>query len=242
MFQLNISAKTPEELLANLISAVSAMQSGSYNIAGAEVNKGVEARNSDADSDDKTEPTGRRSSRRGADNKQGEDAAGEPAGRRARGVSKEKLVDDNEEQAALRAQLVTDLQVLADDESAHKAVADALDRVGAKNVHEIPSTLLGDFNEDIQPLLSEKEQPAENDAEIRAKVITDLADLQDVIDNPENEGEDTDVTETLKAAWKNAGAPVRGSVTDGKKLDKIAGKDLPHFAAAVSGLIAKYFG
>ena len=252
MFQLTVSAKTPEELLANLLSAAAAMQSGSYNITGDEVNKGVKARNSDADNEEKTEPTGRRSSRRGVENKSGEDAADEPTSRRSLGACKEKLVDDDEEQAALRAQLITDLQVLADDENAHKAVADALDRVGAKNVHEIASTLLGDFNEDIQPLLAETEEPAGDDAELRAKVITDLADLQDVIDNPEKEGEDIDVTETLKKAYTAASAkprgmdkddaPEKGVLTNAKNLDKIAAKDMPHFAAQVSGLIAKYFG
>lgn len=240
MFQLITNFSSIAELQEKLTKTVAELQHGaSFSV----VKSGdTRVNNEENEQQQETEPTGRRSSRRGVDNKPGEDAAAEPTGRRSRGTGKENPVNDNEEQAELRTQLVTDLQVLADDEKAHKAVYDALARVGSKSVHEIPSSLLGDFNEDIQPLLAETDETAGDPAEIRAKVITDLADLQDVIDNPENEGEDTDVTETLKAAWKDAGAAVRGSVTDAKKVDKIAATDLPHFAAAVSGLIAKYFG
>lgn len=231
MFQLITTFSTVAELKEKLASTVAQLQEGSsaeYAINAGDV--------SSAEETQAAEPSGRRSSRRDT-----EENPAETTGRRGRGAAKENPVNDDEEQAALRAQLVTDLQVLADNESAHKAVSDALARVGAKNVHEIASASLGDFNEDIQPLLAETGEPAGDDAEVRAKVITDLVDLQDVIDNPEKEGEDVDVTETLKAAWKNAGAPVRGSVTDGKKLDKVSAKALPAFAAEVSKLIAKYF-
>lgn len=237
MFQLTISANSPEELNQQLITYVAGLTSGALiDAAKGDLPEAVKQEENEQQQD--AEPTGRRSSRRNLE------TSAESTGRRGRSAAKENPVNDDEEQAALRAQLVTDLQVLADDEKAHKAVSDALARVGAKNVHEIASASLGDFNEDIQPLLAETDSKdtAEDDIEMRAKVITDLKDLQDVIDNPENEGEDTDVTETLKDAWKNAGSAVRGSVTDGKKVDKIAAKDLPHFAAAVSGLIEKYFG
>ena len=160
MFELKISAASPAELLTKLTQAVEGLSlTGlSSQEKGEAIHKEAEKLVKDnkepvkEEKEEKEEPKGRTSSRR---NTKKEETAeeDEPKGRRSRTTEKKSLVDDNEEQAILRAQLVTDLQDLADVEEAHGEVADALKRVGAKTVKEIASDSLGDFNEDIQGLI-----------------------------------------------------------------------------------------
>lgn len=248
MYQLTVSAETPEKLLANLLAAVATMQSGSHVVSAAII--GTEstpsAENAASVEDDKdTAPTGRRGGRRQAENKAGEDAAQEPTSRRSRGAEKDNLVNDNEEQAELRQIIVETLQALADHEPSHGKVNDALKRVGSKTVKDIPSELLQAFFDDVQPLLDEANsagEQVEDDPALRKSLVADLKDLQDVVEKPENEGEDKDVTDTLKSAWKEAGVSFRGSVTDPKHIEKISNDKLEAFGQAVTKLIAKYFG
>ena len=241
MFQLTISASSPEELLASLLSAVSSMKAGTtVNI----VNTVQAEAEQPQDEETAAEPVGRRSARRGSENKAGEDAAQEPVSRRSR-EKKEELVNDNEEQAALRNQIIADLQILADDEKAHGGVQDALKRVGSKNVSEIPSALLSQFNDDIQALFPEDNanETAEDDSALRLSLVADLKDLSDVIAAPEKPGEDKDVTDTLKNAWAAAGVKFRGNnQTDSNNLQKIPNDKLQEFGETVTKLIAKYFG
>ena len=243
MFQLTISANSPEELLANLLSAVSSMKAGTtVNI----VNTVQAEPEQPQDEETTAEPVGRRSARRGSENKAGEDAAQEPVSRRSR-EKKEELVNDNEEQAALRNQIIADLQILADDEKAHAGVQDALKRVGSKNVSEIPSALLNQFNDDIQALFPEENGDAaeavEDDSALRLSLVADLKDLSDVIAAPEKPGEDKDVTDTLEKAWAAAGVKFRGkNQTDSNNLQKIPNDKLQEFGETVTKLIAKYFG
>lgn len=79
-----------------------------------------------------------------------------PAGRtrRTRGEKKTDPVADTEEQAALRAQLRTDLMDLADVEEAHGEVAEALQRVGAENIEKVSSDTLDAFAADIAALIT----------------------------------------------------------------------------------------
>lgn len=239
MFQLTISANSPEELLASLLSAVSTMQSGSAALSTA-AEQDIVVEHQEPES---TLPTGRRSARRGTENKAGEDAAQEPVSRRSR-EKKEELVNDSKEQAALRNQIIADLQILADNEKAHGGVQDALKRVGSKNVSEIPSALLNQFNDDIQALFPADEPEAvEDDAALRLSLVADLKDLSDVVAAPENPGEDVDVNDTLKKAWADAGVKFRGNnQTDSNNLQKIPNDKLQAFGESVTKLIAKYFG
>lgn len=157
MFELKISAASPAELLAKLTQAVASLQTGATYAPDDKETKKEVANTDEKVKDDvqttstETKTTGRTSGRRNT--KKEETTEEETKGRRSRTTEKKSLVDDNEEQAALRAQLVTDLQDLADVEEAHGEVADALKRVGAKTVKEIASDSLGDFNEDIQELI-----------------------------------------------------------------------------------------
>lgn len=246
MIKLSFSAGTQEELNAQLLAYVAGLTSGALIDAA----KAEKATNADTgtgvveDAKD-TAPTGRRGGRRQAENKAGEDAAQEPTGRRSRGAEKDNLVNDNEEQAELRQTIVETLQALADHEPSHGKVNDALKRVGSKTVKDIPSELLQAFFDDVQPLLDEAnsaDEHAEDDPGLRASLVNDLEDLKDVIDNPEKEGEDTDVINTLKSAWKAAGVSFRGDdVTNTKHIEKISNDKLQTFGKEVTKLIAKYF-
>lgn len=164
MLKLSVEGKTAEELLSNLLAAANAMSAGAGLALVSEKPQTPAVEDKKAEQKEEklpeepetpaadTKPTGRRGARRGGDKAPEEDSA--PKGRRSRGAAKsDNLVDDNEEQAALRAQLITDLQDLADVEEAHSEVQDALKRVGAKSVKEIASASLGDFDADIQVLI-----------------------------------------------------------------------------------------
>lgn len=156
MFELKISAASLAELLAKVTQAVEGLNLNGLSAQekGEAIHKEAEKlvkENKEPAKEEKEEPKGRASGRRNT--KKEETTEEETKGRRSRTTEKKSLVDDNEEQAALRAQLVTDLQDLADVEEAHGEVADALKRVGAKTVKEIASDSLGDFNEDIQELI-----------------------------------------------------------------------------------------
>lgn len=167
--KLTISGATAEELLSNLIAAANAMSAGAGLAlsakdpvsADAAMSVGVEnaAPGADAPAGEEKEtaaPTGRRGGRKAAEEApEAEEPKEETKGRRSRGAAKkDDLVNDNEEQAALRAQLIVDLQDLADVEEAHGEVQEALQRVGAKSVKEVASASLGDFNEAIQVLIA----------------------------------------------------------------------------------------
>lgn len=177
--KLTVEGTTAEELLSNLIAAANAMSAGAgFSLSSrglmevAPFNKegdysDLSAAEADAQYEREQEekaakPSGRRGGRKAAEKDpepEAEAAAEEPKeetkGRRSRGAAKkDDLVNDNEEQAALRAQLIVDLQDLADVEEAHVEVQEALDRVGAKSVKEVASASLGDFNEDIQVLIA----------------------------------------------------------------------------------------
>ena len=166
ILKLTIEGINAEELLSNLIATANAMSVGAdlslvanetgkkavdekakKDVAAADEPKPDAPENTEKD----VKPTGRRGGRKQQESA-GEDPA--PTGRRSRSNEKKNLVNDNEEQAALRAQLILDLQDLADVEEAHGEVADALSRVGSKTVKDIPSDLLGDFNVDIQKLIN----------------------------------------------------------------------------------------
>lgn len=252
MFKFTVSADSMEELNKQLIAYVGALPSdvmARYAYANHPVmslTATQEGRAGSSVEDDKdTAPTGRRGGRRQAENKAGEDAAQESTGRRSRGAEKDKLVDDSEEQAELRQTIVETLQALADHEPSHGKVNDALKRVGSKTVKDIPSELLQAFFDDVQPLLDEANSAVvegEDDPELRASLVRDMKDLGDVIDSPEKEGEDTDVINTLKAAWKAAGVSFRGDgVTNPKHIEKISNDKLQTFGEEVAKLIAKYF-
>ena len=169
--KLTVEGTTAEELLSNLIAAANAMSAGAGLALtapkkGADVVKEVveEQLAKEEPAADTPAPTGRRGGRKAAEKAaepeaeteaEAEEPKEETKGRRSRGATKkEELVNDNEEQAALRAQLIVDLQDLADVEEAHSEVQDALDRTGAKSVKEVASASLGDFNEDIQVLIA----------------------------------------------------------------------------------------
>lgn len=176
--KLTVEGTTAEELLSNLIAAANAMSAGA-GLALTSKKQEVTPFNKEGDYSDLSaaeadaqyereqeekaaKPSGRRGGRKAAEKDpepEAEAAAEEPKeetkGRRSRGAAKkDDLVNDNEEQAALRAQLIVDLQDLADVEEAHVEVQEALDRVGAKSVKEVASASLGDFNEDIQVLIA----------------------------------------------------------------------------------------
>lgn len=181
--KLTVEGTTAEELLSNLIAAANAMSAGAGLALSANYGvKVVKGENSESyvagvakeDAAAKEEPaadtpapTGRRGGRKAAEKApepeaeaelgaelEAEEPKEEPKGRRSRGAAKkDELVNDNEEQAALRAQLIVDLQDLADVEEAHGQVQEALQRTGAKSVKEVASASLGDFNEAIQVLI-----------------------------------------------------------------------------------------
>lgn len=252
MFKFTVSADSMEELNKQLIAYVGALPSDvmaryayeNHPVMSLQATQAASETTAVEDEKD-TAPTGRRGGRRQAENKAGEDAAQEPTGRRSRGAEKDNLVNDNEEQAELRQSIVDTLQALADHEPSHGKVNDALKRVGSKTVKDIPSELLQAFFDDVQPLLDEANSAGdqvEDDPGLRKSLVADLKDLQDVVVKPENEGEDKDVTDTLKSAWKEAGVSFRGSVTDPKHIEKISNDKLEAFGQAVTKLIAKYFG
>lgn len=68
---------------------------------------------------------------------------------------KDKLIADNAEQAALRQQLIVDLDDLADIEEAHKKVYEALQRVGSGSINEVATGSLETLAEDIDALIAE---------------------------------------------------------------------------------------
>ena len=161
MLKLTVEGKTAEELLSALIAAAKAMSAGAgLDLVSEKPQTAAEDKKPDAAEEPAADPkpTGRRGGRNKAeDTAEQSEAAEAPAakGRRSRGAAKvDDLVNDNEEQAALRAQLMVDLQDLADVEDAHKEVAEALKRVGAKSLSEVASASLGDFDADIQPLIA----------------------------------------------------------------------------------------
>lgn len=166
MLKLTIEGITAEELLVNLIAAANAMSAGADLSLSAGNKPAEDKKKADVKEDEavvehqqpeSTVPTGRRGARKGAEKADKADDADASAGkgRRSRGAAKaDDLVNDNEEQAALRAQLITDLQDLADVEEAHGEVQEALQRTGAKSVKEVASASLGDFNEAIQALIN----------------------------------------------------------------------------------------
>lgn len=164
MLKLTVEGISAEELLSNLIAAANAMSAGA-DLSLSAGNKNAEDQNKTEvkeDAPEQTEkpadtaPTGRRGARKGAEKADKADDASAGKGRRSRGAAKtDDLVNDNEEQATLRAQLITDLQDLADVEEAHGQVQEALARAGAKSVKEIASASLGDFNADIQKLINQ---------------------------------------------------------------------------------------
>lgn len=165
--KLTISGSNAEELLSNLIAAANAMSAGAgFMLVGNGNIKSFDGSAADAsvkedpiakETSPQTEPaatvpSGRRGGRGKAAEKTPE---AEPKSRRSRGAAKkDDLVNDNEEQAALRAQLIVDLQDLADVEEAHGEVQEALHGVGAKSVKEVASASLGDFDAHIQPLIA----------------------------------------------------------------------------------------
>lgn len=177
-FSITVSAGSAEELLSELLTVVNAMSAGaglaltSKKQEVAPFNKegdysDLSAAEADAQYESEQEekaakPSGRRGSRKDAEKApepeaeaESEEPKEETKGRRSRGAAKkDDLVNDNEEQAALRSQLIVDLQDLADVEEAHSEVQDALARTGAKSVKEVASASLGDFNEDIQVLIA----------------------------------------------------------------------------------------
>ena len=175
-FSITVSAGSAEELLSELLTVVNAMSAGaglaltSKKQEVAPFNKegdysDLSAAEADAQYESEQEekaakPSGRRGSRKAAEKApepeaESEEPKEEPKGRRSRGAAKkDDLVNDNEEQAALRAQLIVDLQDLADVEEAHGEVQEALQRVGAKSVKEVASASLGDFDALIQPLIA----------------------------------------------------------------------------------------
>lgn len=180
-FSITVSAGSAEELLSELLTVVNAMSAGA-GLALTSKKQEVSPFNKEGDYSDLSaaeadaqyereqeekaaKPSGRRGGRKTAEKTpeaepeaeaaESEEPKEEPKGRRSRGVAKkDDLVNDNEEQAALRAQLIVDLQDLADVEEAHSEVQDALARTGAKSVKEVASASLGDFNEDIQVLIA----------------------------------------------------------------------------------------
>lgn len=175
--KLTVEGTTAEELLSNLIAAANAMSAGAgFSLSSAKT-PAQAPKTEKADNAETVEelevveapaarveaaPTGRRGGRKAAEKApepeaeaESEEPKEEPKGRRSRGAAKaEDPVNDNEEQAALRAQLIVDLQDLADVEEAHGEVQEALQRVGAKSVKEVASASLGDFDADIQPLIA----------------------------------------------------------------------------------------
>lgn len=253
MLKLSVEGKTAEELLSNLLAAANAMSAGAGLALVSEKPKTPAADDRKPEHEEAklpeepetpavdAKPTGRRGARRGGDKAPEEDSAGK--GRRSRGAAKpDNLVDDNEEQAALRAQLITDLQDLADVEEAHSEVQDALKRVGAKSVKEVASASLGDFDADIQKILKARVNNATplSDAD-STQLKTDLVDLQDVIDNP---GHDTDaaddVRDTLLDAWEAAGVKT-DKPTEERNIKKLNSSNIDGFRKAVNGLLTKYF-
>lgn len=66
-----------------------------------------------------------------------------------------KLIADNTEQAALRAQLIVDLGDLADVEEAHPRVAKALSDAGAATIDQVPSAALGSLALAVEALIEE---------------------------------------------------------------------------------------
>jgi len=66
-----------------------------------------------------------------------------------------KLIADNTEQAALRAQLIVDLGDLADVEEAHPKVAAALSAVGAATIDQVASADLVKLAEAVDALIEE---------------------------------------------------------------------------------------
>ena len=172
LLKLTVEGTTAEELVAALLSAAATFgaaqgftvsKTGTFEAAGEDTSTKKETATTDEPlpeepANDTKEPKGRRGARnKAADTTPADDADADktPSGRRSRGAKKEELVSDNEEQAALRAQLIVDLQDLADVEEAHGQVQEALQRVGAKSVNEVASAQLGDFNEDIQKLIAQ---------------------------------------------------------------------------------------
>lgn len=170
-FSITVSAGSAEELLSELLTVVNAMSAGAgLTLTAPQADVSVKEEQIAKETSPEPEPaanlpSGRRGGRGKAADKtpeaepEAEAVAEEPKeetkGRRSRGAAKkDDLVNDNEEQAALRAQLIVDLQDLADVEEAHGEVQEALQRVGAKSVKEVASASLGDFNEDIQVLIA----------------------------------------------------------------------------------------
>lgn len=266
---ITVTAGTAEELLSELLAAANAMSagagfaltSGQTFINNAKIEEGI-IKHADVDVNKKleeidtvirstdaaaklAEPTGRTGGRRSAQTNADEGKGTSTARRGRRSASEESLTADTAEQAALREDLIKNLQVLADVEQAHGGVADALKRVGSKNVKEIPSDLLEDFAADIEkllPLADEKPEAEEVDAETIQQLTNDLKDLADVVESPENDGEDKDVNDTLKAAWKAAGVTLRKDFTNADHLVKLTPETVEDFKEAVAGLTEKYFG
>lgn len=250
---ITVTAGNAEELLSELIAAANAMSAGAGFAltagSGVDVNKKLEEidkiTNSEKVEESASSPTGRTGGRRGAQTSAEEGKGAGTPRRGRRSSSEEALTADTPEQEALREDLIKNLQVLADVEQAHGGVADALKRVGSKNVKEIPSDLLEDFGADIEkllPLADEKPAPEEVDAEIIQQLTNDLKDLADVVESPENEGEDKDVNDTLKAAWKAAGVTLRKDFTNAEHLVKLTTETVDDFKEVVAGLTEKYFG
>lgn len=256
MLKLTVEGITAEELLSNLLAAANAMSAGGgfsltangvVNTGGVKEDKKPEQKDEplpDAPEQPSADvkPTGRRGARKGADKAPEEDSAGK--GRRSRSTKSDDLVNDNEEQAALRAQLITDLQDLADVEEAHSEVQDALKRVGAKSVKEVASASLGDFDADIQKILKARvsvgKASALSDTEVN-QLKTDLTDLQDVIDNPGDDKDAADdVTDSLLDAWEAAGVKT-DKPTEERNIKKLNSANVEAFRKVVNGLLTKYF-
>lgn len=246
---ITVTAGNAEELLSELISAANAMSavagfaltSGQTFINNAKIEEGI-IKHADKTEESASEPTGRAGGRRSAQTNTDEGTGTNRRGRRS--ASEESLTADTAEQAALREELIKNLQLLADVEEAHGGVADALKRVGSKNVKEIPSDLLEDFAADIEkllPLADKKPAAEEVDAETIQQLTNDLKDLADVVESPEKPGEPEDVNNTLKAAWKAAGVTLRKDFTNADHLVKLTPETVGDFKEAVAGLTAKYF-
>lgn len=171
-FSITVSAGSAEELLSELLTVVNAMSAGAgLALTAPQADASVKEEQTAKETSPEPEPaanvpSGRRGGRGKAADKtpeaepeaeaeaESEEPKEETKGRRSRGAAKkDDLVNDNEEQAALRSQLIVDLQDLADVEEAHSEVQDALARTGAKSVKEVASASLGDFNEAIQELI-----------------------------------------------------------------------------------------